>query len=490
MRDFRIFPSIGIARVGDSPEDWFIGPEAPELGFLPEGMEHRDARRRIKRMAARFRIYEFRRNVPVREVTIAAPDIDSIEWEVQLANTKPAGLDLNANVRREHLKIEPPVATISGAQIPVAMDGVLRASRPPTSVRLGELSTDDAGRLLVLGGHGKADTWTGGRVEGIRNDGWYDDTSDGPVRARIRLNGQEEAEEAVSAWVVVGPPDFAHGIECVVTLYDLARDLAGPFMFRPHDRAVSFTDDIYPVLRRTVYLQWTSAQAHIGHAGLASWNFLLPATFLKMHNPKTDGADEARRDVFRSLRDPFEPARSGHMPFLTNLTLTPMQYRNFSRWAEGDFLDDWNPDWNPSTPPERAFTDIPMTEQPDALTRAALDACIGGSFCPGIEVGKTAAEQTTYEQPFRISRTLRPGGLTTKLGVPWQADFKMCTDLWWPSARPNWVFDSANLNGSPKKWDRGVHGNREMVDKWKHLGFVVRLPNQVDPTYVESDRTL
>ena len=92
MRDFRIFPSIGIARVGDSPSGWYIGPEAPDLGFLPPDGLHRDAGGRIKRMAARFRVYEFEQNKPVREVTLDSEDIESIEWEVQLANTKAAGV--------------------------------------------------------------------------------------------------------------------------------------------------------------------------------------------------------------------------------------------------------------------------------------------------------------------------------------------------------------------------------------------------------------
>ena len=34
-RNFRIFPSIGIARVGDSKSGCYVGSEAPELGFVP-----------------------------------------------------------------------------------------------------------------------------------------------------------------------------------------------------------------------------------------------------------------------------------------------------------------------------------------------------------------------------------------------------------------------------------------------------------------------
>ena len=76
--------------------------------------------------------------------------------------------------------------------------------------------------------------------------------------------------------------------------------------------------------------------------------------------------------------------------------------------ATGDFEDDWNPSWNPEAPPTTAFADIPIEKQPAALTRAALEACVGGSFKPGIEVGDTLAQPDTYEQPFRISRIISP----------------------------------------------------------------------------------
>ena len=489
MRDFRIFPSIGIARVGDSPGGWYIGPEAPDLGFLPEGHKHRDVGGRIKRMAVRFRVYEFEQGRPVREVTLDDADIESIEWEVQLANSKAAKEGLNENVPRTDLKIETPVVTISGVGKSKTMNGKLRATTPDTRVRLGDLKSDDAGRLLVLGGHGRADTWTNGSVSRINNPGWYDDTSDGPVRARIKVAGEQHAESATSAWVVVGPPDFAHGMECIVTLYDLARDLAGPFMFRPHDGDVSFTDDIYPVLRRTVYLQWTNAKARIGHTGSGDGNFLDAAIFSEMHEMQATDATTARQRVFRSLRNPADQAGSGNMPKLTGLTLTPTQYRHFERWAAGDFVDDWEPSWDPLAPPERAFADIPVEEQPDALTRAALDSCVGGSFRPGIEVGDTAAKQTTYQQPFRISRTISPGGLTHNLGVPWQADFNMCDREWWPSARPDSVFYPEDPQ-TPQTWDRGVRDNKDMVDKWRDLGFVVRDLTVADLRYVESERTL
>ena len=53
--EFRIYPSIGIARVGDSTDGFIIGPEAP--GIVPTG-PFRGSDKGLKPQAARFRIYK------------------------------------------------------------------------------------------------------------------------------------------------------------------------------------------------------------------------------------------------------------------------------------------------------------------------------------------------------------------------------------------------------------------------------------------------
>jgi L-lysine epsilon oxidase-like protein len=55
----KIHPAIGIARVGDSPDKDFIGPERPGRHDPPEGGHYKDAAGRIKRQAARFRIFAY-----------------------------------------------------------------------------------------------------------------------------------------------------------------------------------------------------------------------------------------------------------------------------------------------------------------------------------------------------------------------------------------------------------------------------------------------
>lgn len=90
---YKIFPPIGIARVGDSPTEWFVGPEIPGAYRQPPG-GYKSADCRIKRQGARFRIFAFDddgqpilENGRPREITAADAQIT---WTVQLGNIKAA----------------------------------------------------------------------------------------------------------------------------------------------------------------------------------------------------------------------------------------------------------------------------------------------------------------------------------------------------------------------------------------------------------------
>lgn len=90
---------------------------------------------------------------------------------------------------------------------------------------LGELRTDDRGRLRVYGGQGKSASYDGKPPTTFaNNDGWYDDTSDGPVCASLRLQGRQI--EVAPAWVVVAPPNYGPQQKSVRTMYALMTDLA------------------------------------------------------------------------------------------------------------------------------------------------------------------------------------------------------------------------------------------------------------------------
>jgi hypothetical protein len=65
LQKVQIFPSIGIARIGNSPE-WFLGPELPYPAPLPAppGDTYKDEQCRIKRQAQRFRLWAFTPTTP------------------------------------------------------------------------------------------------------------------------------------------------------------------------------------------------------------------------------------------------------------------------------------------------------------------------------------------------------------------------------------------------------------------------------------------
>jgi hypothetical protein len=484
-KSYKIFPSIGVARVGNSESEYYIAADTPQQNFVPAG-GYRDPQRKIKRMGQTFRIYEFEDGTPVREITAAEA---RIVWEVHVANSKAAKPELNPGIPRERLIASSGNQFITGSGQHVALKGTISPLNQPIEIKLGDLHTTDAGRLVVLGGHGKAASWNGTPPGGIQNSGWYDDTSDGPVRATLQLHDSPEAVTAESAWVIAGVADFAHAVPAIVTLYDLARDRSvPPFQIQP-SAPVLFTQEIFPVLHRAVFMQWVSSSAKFGHASASRGDFLSPAQFPLMHDRNAPGGRDARTRVFNRLRNP--QGGGGNMPPLSgNLTVTAMQYSAFSRWAQGDFLDDWNSAWDPYNPPQPKLDELPIHARPDALNQAALGSGVGGSFFPGIEAGSRMADSATYEQPFRISHLVAAGGLTQSLGVPWQADFKFCVESWWPSARPGVVDVPTGGSVEPRAWDRGVQDSAQMVRWWSELGFVVKDPGSSQLRYIETERTL
>ena len=92
------------------------------------------------------------------------------------------------------------------------------------------------------------------------------------MAASIRLSSGEEVS-AEPAWVIVGPADFAPEIKNLVTLYDVALDVAVRQGQRSMPETPSFVRDIQPILQRAVDYQWVNRFANGGHAGSRPGNF-------------------------------------------------------------------------------------------------------------------------------------------------------------------------------------------------------------------------
>ena len=108
---YRIHPAIGIARLGDSPDEFCISPEGPAQlpidcdakGNPYKGNKRvtkfKDSKGRIKRQAARFHIYVYDDDHPEGRALKVGDSIEGggnqgklvdIQWRVQLANKKAA----------------------------------------------------------------------------------------------------------------------------------------------------------------------------------------------------------------------------------------------------------------------------------------------------------------------------------------------------------------------------------------------------------------
>ncbi len=290
---YRIHPGIGIARVGDSPDSFYLAPEAP--GALPTDCDasgnprrapdgrselpvsrFKDEAGRIRRQAARFQIYVYdkespegrplRRGDPVRGGGNHGVLVD-VQWRVHLANKKAVWFsfeqlegehgfgadhprrnpDVTAPEARQQLIIDPGPQLVNGTdrrRAAFSREGnpMYAATFPPKGLvphdidTLGDLLTDDSGRLLVLGGHGRSGSCKSGlgqpRIDTYaNNDGWFDDIADGPVMARLMMYSEEVGrlrfiDVEYPAWVLVGYPRYAPQILDMVTLADVVEDLA------------------------------------------------------------------------------------------------------------------------------------------------------------------------------------------------------------------------------------------------------------------------
>lgn len=448
---FKIHPAIGIARLGNSPTDFFVGPETADEPAPPAG-GYKDASCRVKRQAARFRIWQYdNAGNPIKEITSADA---TIEWTVALGNRKAALGNRNTSVTgadRDGLAITPSAATVSGPnEVAKLDDGVFKLpSQPAVSVPLGEIRTEGNARLLVLGGFGKSSSPTGAGLSSyLNNDAWHDDVADGPIKARIKLNGSATWEDAEGAWVIVGPPDFAPAVGNAITLHDR---LTQYFI----DKGLLPADNSQPQFRRHILPVLKAAFDVRGVYGTSAHTTLDPSLF-----PLSSAARDA---VFQKLRSPA--GGGGNMPMLGNSpSVTSTQYGFLEKWKNGNFVDDWG------TPPGA----LPLT--PSELDRGPLFHSVGAAFFPGIEAGDfliPGTASSVWASPFRIDHTkVKAGDVGSVMACPWQADFTACGGSWWPGQRP----DQVTPQGASSRvdWRRGIGSYEEMVLKWPTLGYVVR----------------
>jgi hypothetical protein len=492
---------------------------------------------------------------------LTAQTTKSIKWTVAVANKKASWHEF-AGTRKTLKLLEgtatpaetPPLrnndwpsdrralvmkatGSVSGAnQVSAALEGTIYDLADP--IYLGELRTDQAGRLVFLGGQGKSGSRTDEEKYLLNNyannDGWYDDTSDGPVSVEVTLPDGSVVPVKGQAWVITAPPDFSPHTENLVTLYDAMEEVAVQegLAWHPSSKAppknrtkVSFLADIYPILGRAVDYQWVNENALRGHGPGKRANFLSDDLLGLLANDKDTAGAMRRKQIFDVIRNPnlagadaVKQATYFYMPQLSGdegdttigepdtwLTLTRRQYEAMSLWAQNKFdgfatLNELKQAIVPPVP----FDQIACTDQPFALTKAALMACAGGAFFPGIEMTSICRSKRLYQGAFELASTLEPGDVTKWMALPWQADFYECNTHWWPAQRPDAVVSEydyqeavadfpieqeagtvATLLFPRKQWARGVGLDRTMRPRFD---WPEPLPLQTTADYAKAAR--
>ena len=552
-----IHPAIGLARVGNSPDAFFFAPEVP--GATPRG-PFKDANGAVAKQAARFRLYGYDQDG--RVVGELTADLAEIRWKVQVANGKAAwyGVDTafdvpgapsvsrrNATVSdRASLVVQATPRTLQGpADGPAALDGGEFQGIP---ISLGEVMTDAEGRLIVMPASGAAHPGPDAPPLGgfADNDGWTDDTCDGPVNAVVRIGNK--TFEAEPAWVICGSPNYAPGIGVgLVTLYDAVQSaLFEAAAITPPQ--TDFERDIWPIFARMNDLQWVN-EGYLQKYGFGSTqDWVQPKWRRRLANPSAR-LEGFRQQIFALFRNPdfavvepdLEPQLYGDKLTLPPnaveprqwFALTSLQYWHLQNWARGQFTT------RPFHKPKH-LEGYPLENRPTALDRAALDACLGGAFHPGVEfpwiarlpwiwtaemrlkAASNAPDATDYGPELNAATALSrkgplghigAGSITQWMGVPWQADSSSCrygyqkaistiSPGFWPARIPNGVLSEADYAivmdtgrtleerraafDRRRDWERFIaHPTSTptlamMVQEWYRLGMVAERRGPLD----------
>lgn len=611
----RIHPAIGIARVGNSTE-YYLGPETmaaePQAnsdltGGLPikPGTEDtpissndlRDANGKLKKQAARFKIYQYEEGdtysypAPAGSEVVIGSTVDGkvvkdIIWTVHLANKKAncweIDEDANEGINLYKDGKTPPLRnpTFAGSDNPatperlkkLVIDAGPRAIQASTTghgglkfdedtpatywnetsgkietienypktfpasdgspdqynmssqpiKNLGEIYTEDNGRLLVLGAFGLA---CGFDNEGnpdpnaaldldVDNDNWLDDTADGPVQAVLVFGDDSTRTLEGTAWAISTDPAYAPQTLNVVSLWDnvLTTWLEQLNLNTDLYSDGKYNESYHPVFKRDVFPIFNAAHMQM-------WNTNLPGKAIGSHKrmyaltekPPIVGGQPFK--VLTYIRNPNDDSQSSKgsplMPLSLGdfgksfLTVTTTQYFFLSQWDDGKAIIKFRP--------------LSAGEQ---LDKTILVNCLGGRFSPGIDMTFIVTDVNLYNQDwknpaigtFRINaekldytnipsggpflgvgyiplRTapVQPGDLCKFMAIPWHTDYNSCathtpapnpggniteqnvysgtvnTSLFWswPAQRPVAVYtykDLANNNGALPRQRYSVRG--------------------------------
>ena len=356
----KIYPSIGITRMGNGPaekSEVIFSPEVPWANLFETDKEYRTADGALKKQAQRFYIYECDENGnPIKKLDI---ENATIEWTVEVANKKPFwydfnnSLDLSVKTDNENLspsfydkKIAPGISTsrrnpnvineqkinsidenyrkelvnspgpisvnserykkkIGGKfPFPLHPEGKSKIAAAMNTeskdVNLGTIEYDK-GTLIFYPGDGVSAALNPSdlNTDFADNSNWYDDICDGRITAKVTINGKtHHLNDAKSAaWVASAPPDYAPQIQPISTMYDLICGAAN------ENTATDFSL-IFPVLYRLYRMQWVNASDFLAPSFREVIDQLKPSDFKCLYDNSND-AQPIREKIFSLFRDPL-----------------------------------------------------------------------------------------------------------------------------------------------------------------------------------------
>lgn len=526
IKSVAIYPPIGIARIGNSPEFFYASDLAGSINTPSSGFKDHEGK--IKKQVARFRVYGFdEHGKAVQELTCNEA---TIEWRVHVANVKAAwyefnnAMDLNGyaipskprnasytHEQRQQLVIDAGIKVIKGRNESGKKEYELNGGNFfGKEVNLGKIETDHLGRLCFFGGNGlSASKENVPPTTFANNEEWHDDTCDGTIRATVIIG--DLVFEATPAMVAVTPPNYGPGLFGVVTMYDVVLDLFIRSFNYPDPTAgkPNFWRHIYPILERLTNTQWVNEGFYMLFGNNSFFDFTDNQLIEKLADPSIYNKPE-RMYVYNWLRNPQKSTTSPNQipPFygdgfgdyqqiaLDHLCFTETQYQWMEQWALGNFESS-------KDTIAQDFESLSVVDQIEALNKAPLEECLGGPFHPGIELTWPLRNAITWEKPFRLNILPEgqiapldygpllspaialsdqgpiafngPGSLTRWLGVPWQTDEASClsgydttTYLPLPSF---WSVRVPNQVMSQEAFNRLSDKNIPLGQRLKHLSY-------------------
>jgi len=409
---------------------------------------------------------------------------------------------------------------------------------------LGEMTIEAcSGRLLVVGGYGRANAISkNGKPppldDAIDNNGWFDDTSDGPVQAVVLFDDGSTAA-VVGAWFVCTDPGFAPQTRNVVSTWDdvystWVEQLAlQPELFAngkyQEDYSAIFHSDVLSIFHAAILQRWNTnlpAKAVHGHDFVATIQagddpkLKIPNFADLIRDPNNDDPNEVNPKMPLALGDAMK----------SFLSLNPTQYFLLHQWYAGKSVE---------------YAPIPLGTG-EKLDRVVLENCLGGRYSPAIDLTFIVRDVHLYEQawtgtsgPFRINAAVlnyadmvpdkpflgvgyvplrdaavEPGDLCKFMALPWHTDYNSCavhlpdpnpkannTLYWsWPAQRPVSVYpaDQCSYDPDTGAWSLGGqvysvrgdggHGTHtdypqqqgryqcyfDFVENWHKVGFVIQ----------------